>query len=146
MYNLYKIYNKQGLSQFRLCTADYALVTSKSTVWTSHMSVIRHLSVAMRRPVDFISMVTQKYRSGHNNGKKLRFQVHPLGLRPENGCAGDARKKLKTTTRHLVREGAPRQQTRNCLENNQREKLKKLVAGLRWKPDTRTDWPTDCRP
>jgi hypothetical protein len=29
IYNLYKIYNIQGLSQFRLFTADYALVTSK---------------------------------------------------------------------------------------------------------------------
>jgi hypothetical protein len=29
IYKLYKIYNIQGLSQFRLCTADYALVTSR---------------------------------------------------------------------------------------------------------------------
>jgi hypothetical protein len=29
IYNLYKIYNIQGLSQFRLFTADYALVTSR---------------------------------------------------------------------------------------------------------------------
>jgi hypothetical protein len=30
-------------------------------------------------------------------------------------------------------------------KNDQREKGKKLVMGSRWVPDTRTDWPTDCR-
>jgi hypothetical protein len=33
---------------------------------------------------------------------------------------------------------------RNCLKENLKEK-EKLVAGSRWAPDTKTDWPTDCR-
>jgi hypothetical protein len=26
-----------------------------------------------------------------------------------------------------------------------KEKEEKLVMGPRWRPDTRTDWPTDCQ-
>jgi hypothetical protein len=33
---------------------------------------------------------------------------------------------------------------RNCLQENHKEK-EKLVAGPKWAPDTKTDWPTDCR-
>jgi hypothetical protein len=33
---------------------------------------------------------------------------------------------------------------RNCLKEKLKEK-EKLVAGPRWAPDTKTDWPTDCR-
>jgi hypothetical protein len=32
----------------------------------------------------------------------------------------------------------------NCLQENLKE-IEKLVAGPRWAPDTKTDWPTDCR-
>jgi hypothetical protein len=32
----------------------------------------------------------------------------------------------------------------NCLKENLKEK-EKLVAGPRWAPDSKTDWPTDCR-
>jgi hypothetical protein len=53
-------------------------------------------------------------------------------------------KNWKLQTRLLVREGTPHQQTRNCLKVIT-EKGEKLVAGPRWVPDTRTDWPTDCR-
>jgi hypothetical protein len=31
-----------------------------------------------------------------------------------------------------------------CLSEKLKEK-EKLVAGPRWAPDTKTDWPTDCR-
>jgi hypothetical protein len=48
--------------------------------------------------------------------------------------------KCKLQTRLLVREGAPHQQTRNCLRIIFR---KELVTGLRWVPETKTDWPTD---
>jgi hypothetical protein len=37
IYNLYKTYNIQGLSQFRLCTADYALVTSRLLRQSRHL-------------------------------------------------------------------------------------------------------------
>jgi hypothetical protein len=46
--------------------------------------------------------------------------MSPVGLRPEKSCAGDAQQKLKSTD-PLVKEGAPHQQTRNCLKNNPRE-------------------------
>jgi hypothetical protein len=32
----------------------------------------------------------------------------------------------------------------NCLKENIKE-IEKLVAGPRWAPDTKTDWPTNCR-
>jgi hypothetical protein len=42
--------------------------------------------------------------------------MSPVELRPEEGCAGDAQQKLKTTHPLLVREGAPYQQIRNRLK------------------------------
>jgi hypothetical protein len=66
-------------------------------------------------------------------------------LKSEKGCAGDARQKLKTTYPTSVREGAPHQQTRNCLKINEKRKWEKLVAGPRWVPDTKTNWLTNCR-
>jgi hypothetical protein len=53
--------------------------------------------------------------------------MSPVGLKSEKGCAGDARQKLKVQTRLLVREGAPHQQTRNCLKIIIKE-WEKLVA------------------
>jgi hypothetical protein len=50
--------------------------------------------------------------------------------------------KLLEQTRPLVKEGAPHEQTRSCLEIIKREKL---VVGPRWVPDTKPDWPTDRR-
>jgi hypothetical protein len=54
--------------------------------------------------------------------------MNPSGLRPEEGCAGEAQQ----------------QQTGNCLKII--KEGKKLVAGPRWVPDTKTDWPTHRRP
>jgi hypothetical protein len=54
-----------------------------------------------------------------------------VGLRSEKGCVGDARQNWSVQTRLLVREGAPHQQTRNCLKNNQRENGKNWP----WVPD-----------
>jgi hypothetical protein len=53
-------------------------------------------------------------------------------------------KNWKLQTRLLVREGAPHQQTRNCRKII-KVRMGKLVACPRWVPDTRTDWPNDCR-
>jgi hypothetical protein len=58
----------------------------RSEVVISHISDIRHVSVAMQRLVDFISMVTQQYvttqqyQSGHSYGKKLRFLLGPPNI------------------------------------------------------------------
>jgi hypothetical protein len=59
------------------------------------------------------------------------------GLRLKSDCSGKAQKQYysKLQTRPLVREGA---------KGNFKEK-EKLVAGPRWVPDIKTDWPTDCR-
>jgi hypothetical protein len=47
----------------------------------------------------------------------------------------------KLQTRPLVREGRYNINS-NCLKENLKE-IEKLVAG--WTPDTKTDWPTNCR-
>jgi hypothetical protein len=61
--------------------------------------------------------------------------VSSAGLKPKpkSDCTGKAQKQFcsKLQTRHLVREGAIKLQTRNCLEENFKEKVK-LVAGPRW--------------
>jgi hypothetical protein len=54
--------------------------------------------------------------------------MSPVGLRSEKGCTGDARQKLKLQTRLLVKEGAPYQQTRNCLKII-KEKRRKIGWG-----------------
>jgi hypothetical protein len=50
----------------------------------------------------------------------------------------------KLQTRPLVREAATKITKRNYLKENLKDK-EKLVAGPSWAPDTKTDWPTDCR-
>jgi hypothetical protein len=63
-----------------------------------------------------------------------------------NSWAGDttalarASSNFKRQTRPHVREGAPHEQTRNCLTV-----IKKLVLGPRWVLDTMTNWATDRR-
>jgi hypothetical protein len=57
---------------------------------------------------------------------------------------------LARTSSNSKLQTRPRQRVRykitnsNCLKENLKEK-EKLVASPRWAPDTRTDWPTDCR-
>jgi hypothetical protein len=51
IYNLYKIYNIQGLSQYRLCTADYALVTSRLLHYGSLDTwTVVHMTAAKFKP------------------------------------------------------------------------------------------------
>jgi hypothetical protein len=71
--------------------------------------------------------------------------MSPVGLRSEKGCAEDARQKLKTTAPTSYQRGCPASTNPQLSKNNKRENEKKLVAGLRWVPDTKTDWQTDCR-
>jgi hypothetical protein len=44
------------------------------------------------------------------------------------------RSNCKRLSHPIVREGAPRQQTRNCL---------KIIKIWSWAPDTKIDWPTE---
>jgi hypothetical protein len=66
--------------------------------------------------------------------------MSPVGLEPENDCAGENSSNRKRQTRPLIREGAPYQQTRKCLTV-----LKNLAISPRRGLDTKTDWPTDRR-
>jgi hypothetical protein len=70
--------------------------------------------------------------------------LSPAGLRPERDCAGEEKQQ------QYVRDPSSRQRGSYKITNSQlsKEKFKekeKLVAGPRWVPDTKTDWPTDCR-
>jgi hypothetical protein len=56
----------------------------------------------------------------------------PTVFGPENDCAGE--RNCKRQIRPLVRENAPRQQTRNC-----------LVVSPRWVLYSKKDWPTQRR-
>jgi hypothetical protein len=73
--------------------------------------------------------------------------VSCVRLRPKCDCSGKAQKHLysKLQTRPLVREGATKITRPQLSERNFKEK-EKLVLGPRWAPDTKTVWPTDCRP
>jgi hypothetical protein len=70
--------------------------------------------------------------------------MNSAGLMPEKTALAMPSKNRKLQTPLLVREGAPRQQTRNCLKII-RKQGEKFVAGPRWVPDTKTDRPTDPR-
>jgi hypothetical protein len=64
-------------------------------------------------------------------------------LRSEKGCAGDARQKLKTTDPTSRQRGRPTSTNPQLSKIIKERKGEKFVAGPRWVPDTRTDWPTD---
>jgi hypothetical protein len=65
--------------------------------------------------------------------------MSPVRLRSEKGCAGDARQKGKTINPTSRQSGRPISTNPQIFKNNQRDKGKKLVAGPRWVPDTKTD-------
>jgi hypothetical protein len=64
----------------------------------------------------------------------------PVGFRSEKGKCQAKTEKYRPG---FSSEGAPRQQTRNCQQQKSKKEWEKLVAGPRWVPDTKTDWPTD---
>jgi hypothetical protein len=64
--------------------------------------------------------------------------VSSAGLRPKSDCSGKAHDQLYS------QRGRYKITKPQLSKENLREK-EKLVAGPRWAPDTRTDWPTDCR-
>jgi hypothetical protein len=62
-----------------------------------------------------------------------------VGLRPEKGCAGDARQKLNSIDPTSRQIGRPTSTNTQLSKGNLKEK-EKLVAGPRWAPDTKTMW------
>jgi hypothetical protein len=70
--------------------------------------------------------------------------MSPVGFRSEKGFAGDDRQKLIITDTTSRQRGRPTSTNPKLLKNNPRE-WENLVAVPRWVPDTKTDWPTDCR-
>jgi hypothetical protein len=67
----------------------------------------------------------------------------PRHLNPRKTALPRLSNNCKLQIRPLEREGAPLQPTRICLKMMIKED--KLVAGPRWLPDTKIDWPTDRR-
>jgi hypothetical protein len=50
---------------------------------------------------------------------------------------------LARTSNYSLTRGRYNIPNNNCLKENIKE-IEKLVAGPRWAPGTKTDWPTDC--
>jgi hypothetical protein len=71
--------------------------------------------------------------------------VSSAGLRPKSDCSGKAQKQFysKLQTRPHQR-GRYKITNTQVSEGNFKEK-EKSVKGPRWAPDTKTDWPTECR-
>jgi hypothetical protein len=68
--------------------------------------------------------------------------MSPVGLRPEKGCAGDARQKLKTTYPTSLQRGSPTSANPQLSKNNQRENGK-IGCGSQagaWRQDGLADW------
>jgi hypothetical protein len=101
--------------------------------------------VVIRAGANIINTGTWPSRLGESQMRQKNMAVSSAGLRPKSDCSGKTQKQLysKLQTRPLVREGATKEQIRNLSKRNFKEK-EKLVAGPRWVPDTKTDWPTDC--
>jgi hypothetical protein len=67
----------------------------------------------------------------------------PAGLRPERDCASEDQQQLQITDPSSRQRGCYKITNPQLSKENFKEK-EKLVAGPRWVPDTRTNWPTDC--
>jgi hypothetical protein len=65
------------------------------------------------------------------------------GLRSQKGCADNARQTLKGTDPDFSSERASH--SNKPRGGRETENGEKLVAGPGQVPDTKTDWPTDCR-
>jgi hypothetical protein len=74
--------------------------------------------------------VTSKYgdldlQVGGVSDETVKYGLSSVGLRPQSDCSGTAQKQLYSNlqTRPLVREGATKLQTRNCLKDISRRKI-----------------------
>jgi hypothetical protein len=78
---------------------------------------------------------------------KINAVADPTGSAAHKGAILEGRCRQR---RQQITDPSSRQRerykitNRNCLKENLKEK-EKLVAGPKWVPDTKTDWPTDCR-
>jgi hypothetical protein len=70
--------------------------------------------------------------------------LSPAGLRPEWDCAGEDQQQQQITDPSFRQRGRYKITNPQLSEENFKKK-EKLVVGPRWVPDTKTDWPTDCR-
>jgi hypothetical protein len=72
--------------------------------------------------------------------------VSSTGLRPKSDYSGKVQKQFTVNYRPVLSSERVLQNNKNpqLSEGNFKEK-EKLVAGPRWEPDTKTDWPTDRR-
>jgi hypothetical protein len=68
----------------------------------------------------------------------------PVGLGPEKDSAGEVQQQLKTTDPTSRQRGSPHINKPDTVKNIIKERMGKIGrGGLRWAPDTKTDWPTD---
>jgi hypothetical protein len=74
---------------------------------------------------------------GGVSNETVKYGLSSAGLRPKSDCSGKAHQSSRQRGRYKITN--PQPPTENFKEKE------KLVAGLRWVPDTKTDWPTDCR-
>jgi hypothetical protein len=65
--------------------------------------------------------------------------LSPAGLRPERDCSGEDQQQQSSRQRGRYKITNPQ------LSKKIFKEKEKLVAGPRWVPDTKTDWPTDYR-
>jgi hypothetical protein len=70
--------------------------------------------------------------------------LSPAELRPERDCAGEDQQQEQITDQSSRQRGRYKITNPQLSKANLKEK-DKLVVDPRWVPDTKTDWPTDCR-
>jgi hypothetical protein len=70
--------------------------------------------------------------------------LSPVGLRPDRDCTGENPAATVNYRPVLSSEKALQYIEPQLFKAHFKEKYK-LVAGSRWVPDTKTDWPTDCQ-
>jgi hypothetical protein len=71
--------------------------------------------------------------------------MSPVGLRPKTGGAGEAQQQPVITGPPSCQRGCTILKKTANVKINSKEVKEKFVMGSRWRPDTRTDWQTDCR-
>jgi hypothetical protein len=71
--------------------------------------------------------------------------VSSAGLQPKSDCSGEAQKQFYSKLSDPSSRQRGHYKINTQLSEGNFEEKEKLVTGHRWAPDTKTDWPTDCR-
>jgi hypothetical protein len=71
--------------------------------------------------------------------------VNSAGLRPKSDGSGKAQSNCTVNYRPVLSSERALKITNPQLSKENFKEKEKLVAGPRWVPDSKTDWPTDCR-